>query len=405
MASIAAGAAARGVWSLIVHPPLDFVYSDMGGYVVGAQHLVSGAPPNRLDAFFPSGTHVVLALPMLVFGTGRTGLWAASVLWWALSALAPWLAWRWTRRILGVPAAAITAVACSLWPLLLTQATFFMSEVPALTLLLAGLLVASRLRDAEGSPRVAELLLLGGVVGLGITVRPQLALNDALAVVPVLWAFRGRRLLVGSLVASMVAPIALVAAINTRSAGHLTLLSENTGVNLFLAHCDGGGVDANGPHTRYWIRTPVYTQTHRGRVYVFDGHDIWDQSFFVHKALQCIRDDGIGHVPLVTRHLLDLTVTSVPWPWYDDHAIRSIVRPTSVAYGLLLPAIIIVGAMTFWGHDPRGRGPRLVLLHLLCLVPTVVAFLSEPRFRVPYDVFGLALVAALVAHYADLGAT
>ena len=395
-AGLAVGAAARAV-TLILHPPLDYVYSDMASYVSGAQHLVTGGPQGRLDAFFPSGMHLVLAIPLLVFGPGRSGLWAASLLWFALGSVTPWLAWRWTRRILNVPAAAITAILCAVWPLFVTQVGFFMSELPAMALLLGGLLVSSRVLAAERPARAAELLLLGALVGLGITVRPQLALNFALAVIPVAWLLRRRLVPLAALVLGLVIPIGLVMGVNSDATGRFTLLSENTGVNLFLAHCDGGAVIAYGPHSSYEIETPVYTQTHRGRMYIFQGHDIWDQSFFTHQAEDCIRHDGLGHIRLIGRHVLDLTVTSVPWPQYDDYQMRGIVKATNIAYGLLLPTVMVGTLLVFSRRQRGSRGPRLVLAHLLCLLPTVVVFLSEPRFRLPYDVFGLALLAALIA--------
>ena len=399
-AAIAIGIVARA-WVLILHPPLDFVYSDMANYVVGAQHLATGGPQSRLEAFFPSGTHVVLAIPLLAFGSGRSGLWAASILWFVLGSISPWLAWRWTRRILPVPAAAITGIGCALWPLFVTQVGFFMSELPALTLLLASLLVASRIRD-NGKAHPAELFLLGALVGLGITVRPQLLLNYALAVLPVVWQLRRRLPPLGALVFGAVLPIGLVVGINTDAVGRFTLLSENTGVNFFIAQCNAGSVVTYGPHSTYWIQTPVYSQTHIGRNYVFQGHDIWDQRFFFEQGEDCIRADGVGHVKLIARHVLDLTVTSIPWPQYDDPPMRGVVGGVNRAYAVLLPTIIVASFVVFWRRRPANRGPRLVLAHLLCVLPTVVVFLSEPRFRVPYDVFGLALVGALLTRLLGL---
>lgn len=396
LAAIVVGVGARAL-VLILHPPLDFIYSDMAGYVTRAQHLANGGPIGRIDAFFPSGTHLLLALPLLIFGSGRTGLWAASILWFVLGSLTPWLAWRWTRRILTVPAAALTAVGCALYPLFVTQVGFFLSELPALTLLLAGLFVASRIRACGDRARLVELGFLGGAIGLGITVRPQLALNYALAVVPVLWTVRRRLLPLAVTGVGLAIPLAAVIALNTDAAGHFTLISENTGVNFFLAQCDGGRVDVYGPHGTYYLESPVYEQTHKGRSYAFEGHDLWDQGFFVNQAFKCIRSDGVSHSRLIGRHVLDLTVTSVPWPQNEDTGMRGIARVTNIGYSVLLPTVLVASVIVFWRRKPVNRGPRLVLAHLLCVLPTVVIFVSEPRYRIPYDVFGLALLAALVS--------
>jgi len=210
-----------------------------------------------------------------------------------------------------------------------------------------------------------------------------------------LWALRRRLAPLAVLLAALALPVLGVVAINTDAAGEFTLLSENTGVNFFLAQCDGGSIVAYGPHSQFQIETPVYTQNHSSRAFVFYGHDIWDDGFFLHEGMQCIRRDGISHLQLIGQHVLDLTVTSVPWPQYDDPGMRGIARTSNLAYGLLLPTVIVAGLFAFMGKDRGSRGARLVMIHLVCLLPTVIVFLSEPRFRVPYDVFGLALAAAL----------
>src|SRR3954451_10327786 len=87
--AVAVGAALRLVWVLVVHDPADYVFSDMQGYVSRAIRLAAGADLVRFDAFYPPGTHLLLAAPLDVFGTGRGGLRAAAVLWWALSAVTP----------------------------------------------------------------------------------------------------------------------------------------------------------------------------------------------------------------------------------------------------------------------------------------------------------------------------
>ena len=399
LGALAGGALLRALYSMVLHPPLDYVYSDMAGYVERAQRLASLAPPSRLDAFFPSGTHVVLALPMLLFGTGRTGLWAATVLWWALSAASPWLAWRWARRLVSVEAACAIAVLCSAWPLFVTQPTFFMSEVPALALLLGALLLAIRVAQSDALNPL-EIAAFGVVAGLGFTVRPQLALNFAIVAIPLMWRLRLRLAMAGLAVATAVAPIVLVAMINHRATDAYTVGSENGGVNFFLAQCDGGSISTTAPdRSTYWISSPIFVQRHRGLAYHFDGRYIWDQGFFYRQGLHCLTHDSGGHhLSVIGRHVLDLTVTSDPWPQSDDPAMRRLVHPFNVGYSLILPAVVVVSVASVIDRRRRHlpRGEATFLFHLACLAPTVIVFVSEPRYRVPYDVFGLALVATLM---------
>jgi hypothetical protein len=215
-------------------------------------------------------------------------------------------------------------------------------------------------------------------------------------VIPAAWALRRQLLRLAAVGLCAAVPIGVVIGLNTEAAGQLTLLSENTGVNFFLAQCDAGRVDVYGPHGTYYLESPVYAQTHRGRSYAFEGRDIWDQRFFVDQAFHCLRSDGVSHIHVIGQHVLDLTASSVPWPQSGDPSTRGVARVTNIAFALLLPTILVASAIVFWRRRPENRGPRLVLAHLLCVLPTVIFFVSEPRYRIPYDVFGLALLAALV---------
>src|SRR3712207_528391 len=113
LVSILTGAIVRIVWGLVLHPPFDYLYSDMGSYVERAQRFATGAGLQRFDAFFPPGTHMLLAAPMTLFGTGGAGLWAGAVLWCALSAAIPLFAWRLAHLLLTPAAAALTALFCA----------------------------------------------------------------------------------------------------------------------------------------------------------------------------------------------------------------------------------------------------------------------------------------------------
>ncbi|HUQ41374.1 MAG TPA: glycosyltransferase family 39 protein, partial [Candidatus Limnocylindrales bacterium] len=151
--AVIAGAVIRAAWVLSLHPPLDYVYSDMGGYVDRAVKLALAHPLDRYDAFYPPGTHWLLALPLAIFGTDRTGLWAGAVLWWAMSALTPLAMWRFGRYHLTIPAAALTAVFVSFWPIQIAYSGYFLSETPSLALLVASLWLTSR---AAVSTRAAD---------------------------------------------------------------------------------------------------------------------------------------------------------------------------------------------------------------------------------------------------------
>ncbi|TMK18936.1 MAG: glycosyltransferase family 39 protein [Actinobacteria bacterium] len=393
--SIGVGAVVRILFGLWLHPPLNYVYSDAQGYVTRAARLASGTTLNRFDTFFPPGTHILLALPLRIFGTGRAGLWAASVLWLILSCSVPLLAWRVAARVMTPKAAAITAALCAVWPLFIAYGGFFMSEIPSVVILLATILLAFRVRETAGPKRVAYALAAGVSAGAALVVRPQLVLNVAIAAITMLAVRRSFRV-AGAAAAGLLIALAPALALNAHAAGRFVGLSENGGLNFFQGHCPARGVKTIKVGVGVLeFASSVVAQQDRGRDYLFVGHIAWEQSFFFHQGLDCIRKDGIGHVAVLARNVADLGITSVPWPPSNEQTLRWFVRPANLAYRML-PSLV-VGGVALSRSNRRGTNrPLLFVAHLVCVLPTAVLFYGDPRFRIPYDVFGLGLFAMLL---------
>jgi 4-amino-4-deoxy-L-arabinose transferase-like glycosyltransferase len=397
--SIVAGAIVRIVWGLLVHPPLDYLYSDMDGYVGRAQRLVTGAAQVRYDAFFPPGTHALLAAPMTLFGTDRAGLWAGAVLWCALSAAIPFFAWRLARLLLSPAAAALTALLCASWPLYITYGGYFTSETPSLAFLLASLWTGYLAARLSGRKAIWLGLVAGLLGGVAIANRPQLILNIA---VLALSLFRPRRQapVLGAIVIGTAVVLAGAVLHNSAAADKPTGLSENAGLNFWIGHCDVHDVTTTVParHLTFKISNPVYTQLEQGRSYYFRGHLMWDQAFFYKLGLGCIERDGLGHVSLLARSILNMSATTIPWPQVDEGGQWGPVRVSNLAYSLLLPFVVVYAAFVVVRRRVSGQsaGVVVMLLQLACVLVVAIFFFGDPRVRSTYDVFGLALFAACI---------
>ena len=379
---------------LEIHPPSDYAYSDMAGYVGRALRLAADTPLERYDAFYPPGTHLLLAGVFKVFSAGDSQLWAGAVVWGLLSAAAPFFMWRLARLLLTPAAAALTAVFTAAWPLHATSAGYFLSETPSLALLLASLWLGYEAIRAEGR----RALLLAGAAGLlggaAVTMRPQFLLN--LLLLAGAWLISERR-------ARLLAPFAAGCAIliggavvhNSLAAGQPTGISENTGITFFIGQCEVHTVRAAqggqfGP--------PPANQQGRGRIYEFPDRQVWDQPFFFRQGLECIEEDGLSHVALWARSIPDMLWTSIPWPQVNESGLRGVVNVTNVAYAVLLPLVIVGTALLVRDRRREGRrsGELVLALHLATVLVTAFVFFGDPRFRMPYDFFGLALLAAVL---------
>jgi 4-amino-4-deoxy-L-arabinose transferase-like glycosyltransferase len=397
LGAIGLGAVMRVVWVLGLHPPMDYVYSDMKTYVDTAVRFAQGGALDRYDAFYPPGTHLLLAVPLFIFGTDRTGLWAGAVLWCALSAVTPYAMWRFARYHLTTAAAALTAVLVALWPMHISYAGYFTSETPALAFLVISLwLVAGAAsgRDAIGAIRAG---ILGGAA---IANRPALGLNLLVALASAPGATRVRTAAAFGAGAAVI--LGLVALHNSLATGKPTFLSENAGLTFFIGHCDVLSVETGDSSTgRHFVfAAPPALERGSGRTYKMTSPLVWEQEAFFRMGVDCIRQDGVAHLRTLARGVFDMTLTSKPWPQVEeaDHGDR--ITIVNTLFSAALP-FIVVGAIGLIRERRRRRqaaGEAVMLAHLACVLATALLFFGDPRFRTPYDVFALALLAALIAH-------
>lgn len=397
--AIVIGAAARELFGVVTHPAMDYVYSDMAGYVDRAVRVVEGADLNRFDALLPPGTHLLLAVPLWLFGTDRTGLVVGSMVWAALSAATPFFAWRVARHLLSPAAAAIAAVLVAASPLAIAYTGYFTSETPATALLVAVVLLALTCRTSTGRRRLLAGVALGVAAGALLGVRPQLALNGLFAVAPLLIRWRTyRTALAGAVVAGGVLLAPTLAA--NAAAGAAGRINTHEGINFFLAHCDvrllSTGLDAT---TGRWdVASPVAIQRDRGYDEFEPDHPPWDSDHYFRRGFDCIGDDGLGHVAVVVRNAADMTITSTPWPLVDGPVLGDVARVANVVYcAALLVALVVLAVWWRRGRLEWRGGVGILLVHLSLVLPTALLFLGEPRYRIPYDVFGWMLIAAVVA--------
>jgi hypothetical protein len=383
---IAAATAIRAVFIFVVHPPDDFVYSDMQSYVDEAYRILAGLRDRSL-LFHPLGYPLLLALSIHLTQT----LSIVVLLQLLMSVATVVLTWRASARFLREgPALVVLALAAVHVPFISLDG-FFMAET-AFAFLLALLFYLLAARPFPWSPAYA---LAAGAVYMAAG---WMKGNDSL-LGPLLMAWiavrvwRSRAYLVperwkpaAKAAAAFVAGACLVASITAfatyRVAGHPRISAATGALNFVEGKCpDKINHDMGGT---FW-HSPLFVQLGEGGEKHWPAY-FWDDAFFWKAGWQCVRRDP--RVLLTSfRYVYYLFFDNQLWPT------SSIESETNRGYGMFFAAFIFPGmliGLLLVARRPLGaRKPAFLLLLSLLVASWLLK--SELRYRVPFDVVILPL--------------
>jgi hypothetical protein len=396
----------RLVLVLFVHPPGQFVYSDMQSYDSVAFELLAGHG-SPWQAFRPVGYSMFLALVYRLSDGSRTLVGVLQALMSA--ALVPWSAQLARAAGAGRVTAVWVALLIATSVPLIFYSTVLLTEVPTTFFLVLSLKQAI----APGWRGRWRWLKPGLALGVAAAMRPNLLL-----LVPVLLAYlafgreglragrawfgsradpRASMLSRASLVAAMLAmlgcalPLGLVCSYNSLALRRLAGPAANGGLNFYLNFADVRSVHYNGPYGGYWI-SPVpnglrFTRDEPTDVPFFnDAHYYRAGVAFVRehpealwRALDNFREaSGLG-----------IQLYWPNWPGFELAFRR---------YAHFFFAVVLAPALAYLVHVGvellrRRAHPVVLLLAGCCVMGTLPMyfFLGDPRVRVPFDLIWVVL--------------
>lgn len=425
-----AALAVRLHWNLHVHPLGDYIYSDMNGYVQRADRLLKEPfEPHEYSAFFPFGTHWLVAAIKLLAGPERYDvLGVVYALMGAATAAMAYASARLASRFRVVPPL-VGIVAIFYYPQL-SLSGYILSEPPFAFFLGAALLSALRLAE-HGKHR--DAWLLGLFAGVGAWFRPQILLSAAF--VGLYWIARRKDLPKIRFVhlAQSAIPLALALGLSAThlhfNTGRLGLVSENGTFNLVFGRCHNGKIeslpDGKG-HGHVHFRPPPFLQVGHaeerarkegrepairldgvvGDVLSYKGY-IGDKEQHWEYIRECVAKTGWwGQVKYSWTNVLLVWRYTIPWPDSGRALWRGPARWWTHYHKVLLaiPALLALGFMFAPGQRSARMG--LVAVNLLALLVLAAVIFGGPRHRSPYDFIILLMaleVYALAVWYLGLG--
>jgi hypothetical protein len=397
-------------WNLFVHPPGEYLYSDMAGYEERALSALRDPwTPDRWAVFFPYGTHVLLAGAKLFFGPHNQV--ASAVLLALLGALLPLYTFLIARRVCTQPwvAPAVAWLMVFYYPLI-SLGGYLLSEVPFCFALLGSTYYGLRLVD-HGRPR--DAYASGAFAAVAIAIRPQMLASCALFGAYWLLARRHMPRVGAALLLRAALPVAALLACSAirfhHHTGRVGLIAENGSLNLMFGRCHCATIEALGElpasfglpefgalasaeaqGRRPIVRlSPALEETIRYRGYIGDADIHFDY------LRRCIGATGwVGQLSYSLSHLVLLWGQNLPWPDQGQERWRpwALVGQLFATGFLCLPGFLGLLAL----FSPRRfLAIGLLNLHTAALFLTSMVSFGGTRHRNPYDPLFLIVAAAI----------
>lgn len=411
-----AALATRLCWTLWLHPPAAYVFSDMAGYLFRAERLLNEPLGHWPDAaLYPFGTHYLLAAAGWLFGSVKhTG---TAVMLAVLGAGVAPLCFSLTGRLVGGPAWPVGTgqtdgshtftvarvagwLAVAYYPLI-SLTGYYLSETPYALLVTAAALLTLRLADLG---LVRDAWLLGIVSALAITVRHQLLVALVMVFAFALWRRRSLPKLRLRRLWPVVIPVAIAlvgaAARTKHHSGRASLVSQNGALNRVFGRCHNkfthGLGSGFGPPSfdlldqleRHHPWQPLKLLPARGlevrvRVPLTNG-----------EVLNDLADDCVARTGLARQARYAVTHVALLWAdsgWPDASQARW--RPASEAWQRVHLTLLFVPLWIalFAGLGRKRARVGLVALYVWSLILLVMLFFGSGRIRMPYDGIIIAL--------------
>ncbi len=422
---VGAAFAVRYHWNTEIHPPGDYIYSDMRGYSRRADGMFRNLWGVReYDAFYPYGTHVFLyGLQRLA---GRTAQMRpdelgpvyefVAVVYAGLGALLVGYAYALARRVSKhriVPPLVGVLLVCY-YPLI-SLGGYFLSEVPfSLCLTAASFHLVRMLRTGWRRDAWA----MGIFVALGATLRPQILLS--VAFIGVYWLVMRKHMTKAriSLWVQALVPIVLMLGFSSWRLHYHTerygLISENGKFNQVFGRCHNNKITAH-PDTPKRRRTsfgpPPLIQLAKRSERAPGQWPQLDPAGEMHFEYEgYIGDDEI------LQGFIDECVASTTWQKQVEYSFVNVVmqwrynvmwpdsgkrawQAYSRKWGLFIANVLAVPALlallaVFLPRRYLALG--LLSLHLWALTLIGIFYIGGMRFRAPYD--PVIVVMALEAY-------
>ncbi len=369
-----------------------FHFGDSEGYWILAKTIAQGEPyeygPGGPKVFRTPGYPILLAPFFLLFGDAPPVMLARvqAVLFGTLAVLGVWLL---ARRLYGVPAADLAALAAAVYPGLIALSLPILAEAPFCALVPFQLLLWTLAWQSATNRRRLPLAFATGLLGAAITlVRPSWLLFMPFAILAGLVFGRQKTrhaLIATALMAGLIVGMAPWWIRNVRVTGHFVPTSLQVGASLY----DGWNPEATGASDMSYV--PAFQAEERQA----EAEGLIDRTdTFEYRLDRRMRDAAVSWARQHPADVLRLAAVKFLRIWN--------LWPNEPAFSR--PAVRLAVALTyvpllFLGLVGAYQALRREWPHVLCFLPALyltmlhMIFIGSIRYREP-AMLGMIVLAA-----------
>ena len=400
---VLAAFAVRIHWNLLVHPLGDYISSDMRGYTSRADQMLDKFG-HRIEyhAFFPYGTHFLIAFLKLIFG--RENYQAIGAVYALLGTIVVYYGYRIAERVSSrrwVPP--LLGIFMVFYYPLIALGGYTLSEVPFAVFLLAASYALLRLVQ-DGKDR--DAWMAGVHAAIATAFRPQILMS--IVVFGVVWLLlrKHTKARLKHLVFAAI-PIAGVLVYSSARLYHHTgrfgLVSENGRFNQLFGRCHnkkavatpaepGRGRIRFGPPPLIQLEKRAKTAPNSwvqldpaiGAELSYTGY-ISDAKALNDLMRKCIAKTGfLGQVKYAAVNVLMLAGYNTPWPDSGREMWRRQANLWQAFYTAAFTAPALLMAFTCFMRRTVTRHGMLAI-HIWALIVTAAIYFGDTRLRAPYD--------------------
>jgi len=380
----------RILFVFFLHPPEDYLYSDMKRYYNGAVKIAHSQPEDLFDSFHPPGTQYLYAL---FFRLPHSFFWI-KVFNVLISTSSCYLIFLSTKLLFNEKAAWIAFAITSLNYLFIDFTGYLLSTTPfifCLTLMFYSLIKS--IKSEYQNQRRLYSFLTGLFVTVSISFNPTFLLF-----VPFFglwWLFNFKKYHLASNVPFYFLgflPLYFLLCFRVYLlTGQLGTIASNGGLNFYVgrAHVFFVHLHDVERNRKFDFASPVATQKN----YAYSPHfkkGPYDSAFFFKEGLKEIRKDIPRTVSYSLEYLNNLFCSTVIWPSAAQKGFSGVIKYFNIAFvfTIIVPAIALFFVRF---KSITGSLQLLACLPIFVIIATAITFHAEPRYRVPYDVFFIIL--------------